>query len=60
MDKLALNLTDLEVDSFQTNPDQENEQGTVHGYEREAPLTLHVACTAVTCEATCTCGPYPA
>ena len=31
MDKLNLDLNDLEVDSFQTDPEQEEQQGTVQG-----------------------------
>lgn len=31
MDKLDLDLDDLEVDSFQATPEQEDEQGTVKG-----------------------------
>ena len=31
MDKLRLNLDDLEVDSFKAGPESENGEGTVHG-----------------------------
>ena len=31
MDKLELDLNDLKVDSFQANPQQEEEKGTIRG-----------------------------
>ena len=42
MDKLELDLNDLEVDSFETKPEQKEERGTVQG--NEPPVTLDLSC----------------
>ena len=69
MDKLELDLNDLEVDSFQTSLKQEDEQGTVYGNETQDPeickskiYTCYDTCDATcgdTCDLTCgvTCRP---
>lgn len=63
MDKLNLDLNDLEVNSFQANPDQEEAQGTIHGNEDtedtldRCESELICATPGVSCAGTCeTCG----
>lgn len=70
MDKLQLDLDDLKVDSFQTDPQEEAREGTVHGNSiftcNELKDTCGLDCSyAVTCGAACrrtrdnwTCNPW--
>lgn len=60
--KLSLCLDDLQVESFDTAPTSESDEGTVYGLTQVSEFTFCNSCqvSACTCATVCSCATCPA